>query len=76
MSRNQGKCKFGDTFCHKCGNKAYIAPVCLNQQNKEKFVTKRKNEKGTTGIEIIESIYEVTGVIEYQDQETFIDCQI
>lgn len=61
-------CKFRHATCNKCGKKGHISPVCMSA-NINNNIKKKSRSSGQhkNNIDVIETIFDVTGVITSKD---------
>ncbi|XP_046802727.1 uncharacterized protein K02A2.6-like [Lucilia cuprina] len=74
VSHKRENCKFRFATCNKCGKKGHISPVCMS----ENINTNKRNKRNYNrrDIDIIETIFDVTGVVKNKDSKSFIQLEI
>lgn len=77
-SHKRENCKFKNGTCNKCGKRGHISPVCMStdaNDNNNKW-KKNRNSEQKNNIDVIDTIFEVTGEVSNNDTKSYIVVQI
>lgn len=74
-SHRREECKFKNSICNKCGKKGHIAPVCMSKQKTE-YKKVYKNKKQNNNIDVVETIYDISGQIKTDNSKSLIVVEI